>query len=61
MVGWVPVRALADELNVSVDFLRGLARAGRIEMDRGRVLKDSADELRWLLAAHRVLLDPEEQ
>jgi hypothetical protein len=52
----VGFRALADELNVSVAFLSELARRGVLETVGNRILKASADELRWQLAAHKSLL-----
>lgn len=47
---------LAEELNVSLDLLTDLARAGRIKTVRNRIAKESADELRWQLAMHKTTL-----
>lgn len=46
----VPIRDLARELNVSVQALRDLARAGHIVVHDDLVTKDSADDVRWKMA-----------
>ena len=48
------MRELARELNVSVQVLRDLARAGHLQLRDGYVTRDSADDLRWTLACARV-------
>jgi hypothetical protein len=54
--------ALADELNVSVQFLKDMVRAGVLKTRGNRILKESADELRWHLATHKFLLpEPEDE
>lgn len=57
----VSFAGLADELNVSVAFLSELARRGVLETVGNRIVKASADELRWQLAAHKTLLPEDEQ
>jgi hypothetical protein len=52
--------ALASELNVSVQLLKDLARRGVLETVGNRIVKESADELRWQLAAHKMLLPEDE-
>jgi hypothetical protein len=52
----VGIRDLADELNVSVQLIKDLLYAGKLKAVGNRVTKDSADELRWHLAAHKALL-----
>jgi hypothetical protein len=51
---------LAEELQVRVELLSDLARAGKIRTVGNRIVKESADELRWQLAAHKTLLPEDE-
>lgn len=50
MADSISVRALAGELNVSLDMVRDFIRAGHLELDGGKVTAESADNLRWHLA-----------
>ncbi|MEU0467304.1 hypothetical protein ABZ215_25155 [Amycolatopsis sp. NPDC006131] len=52
---------LADELHVRVQLIKDLIRAGKLKTVGNRVVKESADELRWHLAVHRQLLNPNEE
>lgn len=49
-VDTIEPRALAAELNVSLRMVLDFVRAGHLTTCKGRVTRESADELRWKLA-----------